>query len=157
MGKREVRVIVIRKRVTAALLILVSVAMLSLIGFLSGKAYSSETRGPAEEVVALIQFRSAPDGRIIAALMPLLADVIAFLPWGFLAFMVLDAKERPRFRTYLLTCAAAVAFALGLVLWQYALLETRVTTFGDTIFNLGGALIGASLGHLRRTVHIRFD
>lgn len=157
MGKREVRVIVIRRRVTAALLILVSVAMLSLIGFLSGKTYSSETRGPAAEVVTLTQFRSVSYARLIAALMPLLADVIAFVPWGFLAFMVLDKKERPRFRTYVLTCAAAVAFALGLVLWQYALLATRVTTFGDTIFNFAGALIGATLGHLRRSVRIRFD
>lgn len=157
MGKREVRVIKIRRRVTVALLVLVSVAMLSLIGFLSGKAYSSELRGPAEEVVALMQWRSAPDGHLIAAVMPLLADVIAFLPWGFLAFLALDTKGRPRFRSYLLTCAAAVAFALALVLWQYALLPTRVTTFGDAIFNLAGALLGASLGHLRRTVHIRFD
>jgi glycopeptide antibiotics resistance protein len=155
MGKREVRVIVIRKRITALLLVLVSAAMLSLIGFLSGKTYSSESRGPAEEVVTLMQFRSAPDGRIIASMMPLLADVIAFLPWGFLAFMALDGKGRPRFRSYLLTCAGAVSFALLLVLWQY-FLPTRVTTFGDTIFNFAGALIGASLGHLRRSVRIRF-
>ena len=82
-------------------------------------------------------------------MMPLLADVIAFLPWGFLAFMALDQKGRPRFRSYLLTCAGAVLFALLLVLWQY-FLPTRVTTFGDTIFNFAGALIGASLGHLRQ-------
>jgi VanZ family protein len=37
------------------------------------------------------------------------------------------------------------------------MLPTRVTSFGDTIFNFAGALIGASLGHLRRTVRIRFD
>src|SRR6185369_8790594 len=92
---------------------------------------------------------------LIAAVMPLLADVIAFLPWGFLAFIALDTKGRRRFRSYLLTCAAAVAFALALVLWQY-LLPTRVTTFGDTIFNLAGALLGASIGHLRRTVRIQF-
>ena len=155
MGKREVRVIVIRKRVTVTLLVLVSAAMLSLIGFLSGKAYSSELRGPAEEVVTLMQFRAAPDSRLIAAVMPLFADVIAFLPWGFLAFMAIDSKERRRFRSYLLTCALAVAFSLALVVWQYAL-PTRVTTFGDTIFNLAGALLGAALGHLRRTVHVRF-
>ena len=155
MGKREVRVIVIRRRVTVALLVLVSAVMLSLIGFLSGKTYSSETHAPAEEIVALMQFRS--EVNLLAAVMPLLADVIAFLPWGFLAFIAFDTKERRRFRTYLLTCAAAMAFALALVLWQYALLPTRVTTFGDTIFNVAGALIGASLGHVRRTVRIRFD
>jgi len=155
MGKREVRVIVIRRRVTVALLVLVSAAMLSLIGFLSGKTYSSETHAPAEEIVALMQFRS--EVNLLAAVMPLLADVIAFVPWGFLAFLALDMNGRRRFRTYLLTCAAAMAFALALVLWQYALLPTRVTTFGDTIFNVAGALIGASLGHVRRTVRIRFD
>jgi glycopeptide antibiotics resistance protein len=148
-------VIIVRKRVTVALLILVSVAMLSTIGFLSGRTYSSELRGPAEEFVTLLQFRSAPDGHPITAVMPLLADVIAFLPWGFLMFLALDRKGRPRFRSYLWTCAAAVAFALALVLWQY-LLPTRVTTFGDTIFNLAGALLGASLGHIRRTVRIQF-
>src|ERR1041385_2165572 len=101
MGKREVRVIIVRKRVTVALLILVSVAMLSTIGFLSGKAYSNELRGPAEEFVTLLQYRS------LASVMPLLADVIAFLPWGFLAFVAFDRKGRPRFRSYLWTCAAA--------------------------------------------------
>ncbi|HJW92115.1 MAG TPA: VanZ family protein [Thermoanaerobaculia bacterium] len=156
MGKREVRVIVVRKRVTVALLILVSVAMLSLIGFLSGRTYSSELRGPAEELVTLLQVRSPTDTHLIAAGMPLVADVLAFLPWGFLAFVALDTKGRRRFRSYLWTCAAAVAFALALVWWQY-LLPTRVTTFGDTIFNLAGALIGASLGHLRRTVRIQFS
>lgn len=155
MGKREVRVIVVRKRVTVALLILVSAAMLSLIGLLSGRAYSSEWRGPAEEVVTLLQFRSLAGANLLAAVMPLFADVIAFVPWGFLAFVALDVKGRPRFRSYLLTCAAAVAFALALVLWQY-LLPTRVTTFGDTIFNLAGALLGAFLAHLRRTVRIQF-
>src|SRR5690242_19961974 len=127
MGKREMRVIVIRRRVTVALLILVSAAMLSLIGFLSGKTYSSETHAPAEELMALVQSRS------LAAAMPLLADVIAFLPWGFLAFMAIDVQGRPRVRTYVWTCGAALLFALALVLWQYALLPTRVTTFGDTI------------------------
>jgi glycopeptide antibiotics resistance protein len=151
MGKREVRVIVIRRRVTVALLVLVSAAMLSLIGFLSGKAYSSEMHAPAEELMALMELRS------LAAAMPLFADVIAFLPWGFLAFIALDGRETRRFRTYLLTCVAAMLFALALVLWQYALLPTRVTTFGDTIFNLAGALLGAAMGHLRRTVHVRFD
>jgi glycopeptide antibiotics resistance protein len=155
MGKREVRVIVVRKRVTAALLILVSAAMLGTIAFLSGKAYSSEWRGPGEDFMTLMQFRSASGGRLIMSVMPLLADVIAFLPWGFLMFVALDTKGRRRFRSYLLTCAAAVAFALALVLWQY-LLPTRVTTFGDTIFNLAGALLGASIGHLRRTVRIQF-
>ena len=157
MGKREVRVIVIRRRVTVALLVVVSAAMLSLIGFLSGKTYSSETHAPAEELLALMQSRSGEDVHRLAAAMPLLADVIAFLPWGFLAFMAFDLQGRGRFRTYLLTSAAAMLFAIALVLWQYALLPTRVTTFADTIFNLAGALLGASLGHLRRSVRVRFD
>jgi len=156
MGKREVRVVVIRKRVTVALLVLVSLGMLSLIWFLSGKTFRSETRGPAEEVMTLLQFRSAAGGHLIFASAPLLADVIAFLPWGFLAFIAFDSKPRPRIRTYLFTCAAAMAFAIALVLWQYTL-ATRVTSFGDAAFNFFGALAGASLAHLRRSVRIQFD
>jgi glycopeptide antibiotics resistance protein len=163
MGKREVRIIFVRKRVTVALLILVSTAMLSLIWFLSGKAYSSEKRGPAVQVATLLRADEQPTARTLAALMPLLADVVAFVPWGFLMFLAVDAPKRTesaaassRFRSYLLTVIAALLFAVAIDLWQYAL-PTRVTSFGDAIFNAAGALVGAVLAHLRRAVRIRFD
>jgi glycopeptide antibiotics resistance protein len=156
MGKREVRTILVRKRVTVALLVLVSVAMLALIWSLSGRAYSSDKRGPAQQVATILHADEQPTARTLAALMPLLADVVAFIPWGFLAFLAVDAPKRSRLRSYLLTVIAALLFAGAIDLWQY-LLPTRVTSFGDAIFNAAGALAGAVLAHLRRAVRIRFD
>jgi glycopeptide antibiotics resistance protein len=156
MGKREVRVIVVRKWMTVTLLVLLSAGMLSLIWFLSGKAYSSEKRGVAEQVAVLLRIDAVSNAGVIAALMPLLADVIAFVPWGFLAFMIVT-PARSSARGYALTCLAAAGFSLAMVLWQELLLPTRVTTWGDTIFTTAGALAGAGLGHLRRTLRVRFN
>jgi len=155
MGKRDVRVIVVPKRVTALLLILVSTSMLALVWYLSGKTYASESRGAVEEARTLLQFRAASDSRMIAASMPLLADLLAFVPWGFLAFMLANRKSRPCFRSYLIAGGGALLFALAMETWQF-LLPTRVTSYGDALFNCAGALAGAALAHMRLSVHFRF-
>jgi glycopeptide antibiotics resistance protein len=156
MGKREVRVIVVRRGITVALVVLLSIGMLALIGWLSGKAYSSDSRSVAQTIAVLLRIDSISRAQAIAALMPLAADVIAFVPWGFFAFLALSARRARTARAYVWTCALAVLFSLAMVVWQYAL-PTRVTTFADTIFTTAGALAGAALGHVRRAVRIRFD
>ncbi len=155
MGKRDVRVIVVRKRVTALLLVAVSAAMLALVWYLSGKTYASESRGAVEEAQTLLHFHASSDTRLIAASMPLLADVLAFLPWGFLAFMLVNREGRPRSRCYLIAGAGALLFALAMETWQF-LLPTRVTSYGDAIFNCAGAMLGAALAHARVCVQFRF-
>ena len=158
MGKPQVRVIVVRKWVTFALLVLVTAALLGLAHFLSGKAYSND-RPPAELIAtAIVRWQEGPERftRLLATLMPAIANAGLFVPWGFLAFLLIDRPGRPRVRTYLFTCGAALLFALGADAWQ-SFLPTRVTSWFDSVWNVAGALAGAALGHLRKTLRIRFD
>ena len=157
MGKRHVHIIEVPKAVTAALLALTTVAMVSLVYFLSGKAYVGDAH-PVRDLLKrfLTGPRSVSPDAILASLTPAIANILLFIPWGFFAFLAADSSSRPRTRTYAITCAAAVVFAFLMYFWQ-AHLPTRVTALRDTIPHALGALAGAALGHARKTVRVRFD
>jgi hypothetical protein len=157
MGRREVRVIVVRKSVAVALLVIVSAALVALVYYLSGRAYASGYYPIRDLILGLGESRH-PLSRdaLLASLMPVFADVLLFVPWGFLLFVVLDRPGRPRSRTYALTFLAGLAFAGLLDGWQH-FLPTRVTDSLDTIANAFGAMGGALAGHLRKQVRIQFD
>ncbi|HWW61907.1 MAG TPA: VanZ family protein [Thermoanaerobaculia bacterium] len=157
MGKRQVRVIRVPKRATVAILVLVSVAMAALLWFLSGKAYAGEEH-PVRDLLLRVfgGQRSMSTHALVAIFMPVIANVLFFVPWGFLTFVALDTASRPRARTYSFTFGAGLIFAAAMLAWQQ-FLPTRVTTIGDAVANGLGALAGAAVGHLRREVHVRFD
>ena len=158
MGRRQVHIVRVRLPVTLALLALTTIAIASLIYFLSGKAYAAETHPIREILARLLGSGRGPVSRdaVLAFLMPVLANIMLFVPWGFLAFVALDGRMRSRRWTYGATVAGAVLFAAGLLLWQQTL-PTRVTSWPDTLANGFGALAGAALGHARKGVHVRFD
>jgi glycopeptide antibiotics resistance protein len=137
MGKREVRVVVVRKTVTIALLAIASIAMLSLVYGLSGHAFVRTERS----IVDIIALDAA--------------NTILFIPWGFLAFIALSPK-RPRAMTYALTILFGALFALVVAGWQSAQ-PAPVTTYRDTIWNVIGTFLGAIAAHLRKSVRIRFQ
>lgn len=158
MGKRQVHVVVVRKPVTVALLVVTSAAMAALVWFLSGKAYAADTHPLRELLARLFGSRRgslSPDA-FLAFLMPVIANILLFVPWGFLAFVALDSARRPRTQTYVMTVLAAAIFAVAMLLWQMSL-PTRVTSLPDMIANCAGAFAGAALGHARKTVRVRFD
>jgi VanZ family protein len=158
MGKRHVHVLRVRLPVTLALLALTTVAIASLIYFLSGKAYAAETHPIREILARLLGSGRGPVSRdaVLAFLMPIIGNVLLFVPWGFLAFLAFDGRLRSRRWAYAATVVGAVLFAAALLLWQQSL-PTRVTSLPDTIANALGALAGAALGHARKGVHVRFD
>jgi VanZ family protein len=158
MGKRHVHVVPVRKPVTFALLVLVTAAIASLLYVLSGRAYAAE-RSPLLELTArFLGGGGAPVSRdaVLAFLMPVTANILLYVPWGFLAFVALDSPKRPRRTTYLLTIIGALIVAVALSFWQ-ELLPTRVTSMPDALANAAGALAGAALGHARKSVRVRFD
>jgi glycopeptide antibiotics resistance protein len=144
--------------VTVALLVAVSIGMAALIALLPGRAFLRQQL-TAAEIVSLIH-RYDQGGLSIDALLATaataIADILFFMPWGALAFLSFDGSETHRLRTYLLTLAVGVTFALGLVAWQSAL-PTRVTGWEDAGWNMLGCLAGAVCGHLRKRVRVRFD
>lgn len=156
MGKREVRVVTIRKRTTVMLLLLVSAAMIALLLFLSGRAYARDAHPASEMLLRLIRRDEAPRDAVLAALMPVFANILLFVPWGFLTFIALDSQARPRRRTYALTVAGSLLFAAVMQLWQ-VFLPTRVNGPVDMLANALGAFTGAIGGHLRKRVYVRFE
>jgi glycopeptide antibiotics resistance protein len=137
MGKREVRVVVVRKPVTIALLIVVSIAMLLLVYGLSGHTFV-RTQRTLIDIIALDA-----------------ANTILFIPWGFLAFIAVSPKQ-PRAMTYALTIILGALFALGVAAWQATQLAP-VTIYPDTIWNVIGTFLGAIAAHLRKSVRVRFQ
>src|SRR5687767_383635 len=156
MGKREVRVIVVPKRVTIALLVLVTAAMAARLYFLSGRTYVRDVHPVTDLFLRVLQREDPPRDAILAALMPAIANALVFVPWGFLAFIAIDSPRRTRVRTYLITFVAAAIFAAALEVWQM-FLPTRVTSPIDAIANTLGAFLGAMGGHLRKEIHVRFE
>jgi VanZ family protein len=158
MGRRQVHVIRVRTPVTVTLLAVITAAMAALIYFLSGKAYAADTNPIREILARLLGSGRGPVSRdaLLAFLMPVLANILLFVPWGFLAFLALDGRTSSRRATYLFTVIGAVVFAFAMVAWQQTL-PTRVTSLPDAFANGVGALAGAALGHARKGVHVRFD
>lgn len=156
MGKREVHVIAVPKGMTVFLLILTSAAMIALLFYLSGRAYARDSY-PASELLTRIAGgeRGLSRDAVLAAMMPVIANVLLFVPWGFLAFVALDTPRRPRRRTYLITFAAGLIFAVAMEVWQ-SYLPMRVTNPVDAVANAVGTLAGAIAGHLRKQVYVRF-
>jgi VanZ family protein len=144
--------------VTLALLALTTIAIASLIYFLSGKAYAAETHPIREILARLLGSNRGPvsRGTVLAFLMPIIANILLFVPWGFLAFLAFDGRTRSRGWAYGATVVGAIVFAATLLVWQQTL-PTRVTSLPDTFANGLGALAGAALGHARKGVHVRFD
>ena len=158
MGKRQVHSVPVRKPVTVAFLVLITGLMASLLYFLSGKAYAADAH-PVRDLLA----RALGSGRasvsrhaLLASLMPAIANMLLFMPWGFLAFIAIDTPSRPRARSYGIIFVGALVFAALMYLWQQYL-PTRVTNPSDTISNALGALAGAALGQARKDVRVRFD
>jgi glycopeptide antibiotics resistance protein len=158
VGKSTIRNVTVPRAVTVILLIIVSAAMSLLIASLSGRAYLG-VRLTMPEVVSLMHRYDAgaiSNDALLATAAPGIADLLFFLPWGALAFLTFDGGEAHRLRTYLLTLAVGVTFALGLMAWQ-SRLPTRVTGWDDAGWNTLGCLLGAVAGHLRKRLRIRFE
>lgn len=156
MGKKEIHVVHVPRAITVVVWLLVSAAMVALVYALSGHAYH---RAPSfAQMMAMVRrydSGTATNSALLAESAPALAGILFFLPWGALAFLSLDRLER-RGRVYLAVVALGVAFALGLVAWQRTL-PTRVMDWPDAAWNALGSAAGATLGHARKRVRIRFE
>ena len=155
MGKRQVYVIRVRKPVTIVLLLLTTAAMAALLYFLSGKAYAADAHPVRELLTRVLSSQRPSRDTVLAVMMPVIANILLFVPWGFFAFIAIDKDSRPRKWTYVTTFIAALLFAWVMWLWQQSL-PTRVTALPDTFSNALGALAGAALGHARKSVRVRF-
>ncbi|HUP65139.1 MAG TPA: VanZ family protein [Thermoanaerobaculia bacterium] len=147
------------RKVTVFLLLLTTAGIAGLTLWASGKAYTKVDSEPFREIRVLKDKLSQGPLRtetIVALTMPIVLNVLLFIPWGFFAFVALDVPDRPAFLSYLWTILGAVAFSSLIEAWQY-FLPTRVTDVNDIIWNAAGATVGASYGHIRKRVRVAFE
>lgn len=154
MGKPTTRVVLVPRWATVALLLAVSAAMALLILELSGRAYLHERTSVVEVLSLVRRYDRITPTAFIAAIAPVIANILFFIPWGVLAFLAFDSSRRAL--TYALTLAVGVAFACLLVAWQSAL-PTRITGWNDAAWNAAGCAAGAVAAHLRKQLRIRFE
>ena len=88
--------------------------------------------------------------------MPVIGNMLLFVPWGFLMFISLYSVERPTVQTYVLTILLGLSFSTAIEAVQY-FLPSRVADVNDIIWNSAGTLIGALLGHARLRLRFEFE
>jgi glycopeptide antibiotics resistance protein len=153
------REVVIRKPLTLFLLVLVTAAIATLTVWMSGKSYSNLDPIPFDDIRYLSRrLTERPISTHILAVLvvPMIANVLLFVPWGFLMFIVLYSVDRPTLQTYVLTILLGFSFTLVVEGWQY-FLPSRVADVNDVIWNTTGVILGAALGHARLRVRFEFD
>ena len=150
--------ITIRKPITILLLIAVTACIGVVTLEISGKSYSKVDPIPFEDLRHLwhrIAHRPVSTRILALVLVPIVANVLLFVPWGFLMFLALYSVERPTVQTYVLTILLGFTFSCAIEAWQY-FLPTRVADINDVIWNTVGTFLGAVAGHLRRRVRFEF-
>jgi glycopeptide antibiotics resistance protein len=154
-----VREVTIRKPQTLVMLVLVTGAIVAITVWMSGKSYSNFDPIPFDDIRYLMRRLAARpiSTHILAVLVvPMIANVLLFVPWGFLTFIALYNVDRPTQQTYVLTVLLGLSFTLGIEGWQY-FLPSRVADINDVIWNTTGVILGALLGHARLRVRFEFD
>jgi len=151
--------ITIRKPVTVLLLIAATVGIGILTLQISGKSYAKVDPIPFEDLRHLwhrVAQRPVSTHIVAVILLPIVANVLLFVPWGFFMFITLHTLDRPTVQTYVLTVLLGLTFTCAIEAWQY-FLPSRVADINDVIWNTIGTFFGAVLGHLRLRVRFEFD
>jgi glycopeptide antibiotics resistance protein len=151
--------IVIKRPVTVALLLLVTAAIVAVTIISTGKSYGKVDPVPFEQIRHLahrLEHRPVSTQIFAAVVMPAVANVLLFVPWGFLMFIALHDVDRPTVQTYVLTILLGFTFTVTVEAFQY-FLPSRVADIDDIIWNTSGTIIGAFLGHARLRVRFEFE
>lgn len=159
MARKRTSTLAISKRVTAVLFLLTTAALITVTVLLSGKTYRKVDPEPFRELRILQEKfnEGALPFRVVVELgMPIIMNMLIFMPWGFLLFILLDDDERMAIESYVLVFMLSFGFSSLVEAWQY-FLPTRVMDINDVIWNVSGALIGAVLGHVQKRVRFDFE
>jgi glycopeptide antibiotics resistance protein len=153
------RELVIPKPITVVMLLIVTVVIATITLWMSGHSYKNFDPIPFEDLRYLAdRLERRPIAMHVLALIvvPVIANVLLFVPWGFLMFITLYSVERPTIQTYILTFLTGLTLTLAIEAWQY-FIPSRVADINDVIWNATGTVLGAFLGHARLRVRFEFD
>ena len=150
--------VVIRRPFTILLLLMMTAGIVMITLWMSGKSYSKVDPIPFDELrhLAHRMDRHQVSTHVIAVIVvPVIANILLFVPWAFLMFLSLYTVSRPTLQTYVLTLLLGLTFTCSIEAWQY-FLPSRVADVSDVIWNMTGTLAGAILGHLRERLRFEF-
>lgn len=153
------RNILLNRWATFALLLLATMAIVGATLWTSGKSYTKVDPSPFNDIRLIAdRLGTRPISTQILAviIVPIIGNILMFVPWGFFTFISFYSVERPTVTTYVMTILLGLTFTLVIEGWQY-FLPTRVADVNDVIWNTGGALLGAVLGHMRLRVRFQFE
>jgi glycopeptide antibiotics resistance protein len=145
--------------VTILLLLLVTAGIVSLTVWSTGRNYTKVDPRPFDDLRHLakrVEHRPVSTQILAVIIVPIIANILLFVPWGFLMFIALYSLDRPTLQTYVLTILLGFTFTLTIEAWQY-FLPSRVTDINDVIWNTVGTVLGAVLGHMRLRVRFEFQ
>jgi glycopeptide antibiotics resistance protein len=153
------RDVIIRKPLTLVILAAVTLIIIGVTVWMSGKSYANLDPIPFDDIRHLARrLGNRPISTHILAVIvvPMVANVLLFVPWGFLLFILLSSVDRPTLQTYVLTILLGLTFSLVIEGWQY-FLPSRVADVNDVIWNTSGTVLGALLGHARLRLRFEFE
>ena len=153
------REITVPRYATAIALVAVTLTIVAVTVWMAGKSYENFDPIPFAQLRQLLRrldARPVSTQLLAVIIMPVIANVLLFVPWGMLLFISLYNLERPTLQTYVLTILLGLSFSLCIEGWQY-FLPSRVADINDVIWNTSGAAAGALLGHARLRVRFEFD
>jgi glycopeptide antibiotics resistance protein len=153
------RDITVPKYATLIALALVTLAIIAITVWMSGRSYENFDPIPFSDLRHLarrLAARPISTQLLAVIVMPVIANVLLFVPWGLLAFIMLYHVDRPTLQTYVLTILLGFSFSLAIEAWQY-FLPSRVADVNDVIWNTAGTVVGALLGHARLRVRFEFE
>jgi glycopeptide antibiotics resistance protein len=153
------REVVVKRPVTILLLVVMTLTIVAITVWMAGKSYENFDPIPFDDVRYIAKRLNARpiSTHILAVLIvPMIANVMLFMPWGFLLFIALYTVDRPTLQTYVLTILLGFSFSLGIEGWQY-FLPSRVADINDVIWNTTGAILGSFLGHMRLRLRFEFQ
>ena len=151
--------VLVRKPLTVLLWMATTLAIITVTVWMAGRSYENFEPIPFDDLRYLAKrLAERPISTHILAVLvvPMIANVLLFVPWGFLAFITFYNVERPTLQTYILTILLGFSFTLGIEAWQY-FLPSRVADINDVIWNTSGTILGALLGHARLRVRFEFE
>jgi glycopeptide antibiotics resistance protein len=151
--------VVIRRPLTIVLLLAVTLTIVAVTVWMAGKSYENFDPIPFDDlryIARRLAERPISTHILAVLIVPMIANVLLFVPWGFLTFIALYTIDRPTMQTYILTILLGFSFTLGIEGWQY-FLPSRVADINDVIWNTTGAILGAMLGHARLRVRFEFE
>jgi glycopeptide antibiotics resistance protein len=153
------REVVIRKPITSLLLLVVTIAIAGITIGTSGRSYSALDPIPFDDiryVANRLAERPISTHLLAVLIIPIVGNVLLFVPWGFLTFILFYTLDRPTLQTYVLTTLLGLSMTLAIEAYQY-FLPSRVADINDVIWNTAGTVLGALLGHARLRVRFEFE